>query len=126
MQRYKIIPINEWNAFHKQKAELKEESELNSKLSKLPKSSQTKIRKLIEALQENGLEIQSNGDVIPPPSPFKHLNVFPHVAYIGRNKEKPDHFDSFLQVISNFKFQKGLLSAKIARDVKKAKKASNH
>ncbi|CAL8119174.1 unnamed protein product [Orchesella dallaii] len=120
MDKYKVIDFKTFEAFEREKEQLKQSQELTEKLASFPKLTQKKLKQVLQVLEDNGVSIDSTGKVQPIPGFFDtSWNILPYAVYCVRGKEKPAEFDRFVNLIAEFKFPKGLLSTKVAKDVKK-------
>jgi len=122
MQRYKVIPLQEYETFQKEKDNLNKTNELNEKLATLPKAALRKVLKLIQVLRSNELEIEtSTGMVDSAPGFDSPFNILPFVLYLVRGKERPEQYDKFIHLIAEYQFPRGCLPSRVMKDVKKAK-----
>lgn len=104
--------------------EKKEEKETEPEILKLPKLVQRKIKKIIECLSDNGVDVDANGTVTDASEYFSSgESILSHLIYgIRGGKDKPSDWTNFLSLLTNCKIPKDTLCQKAINDLKRAKK----
>lgn len=113
MDRFKVLPLETYNEVVLSQHSTNEE--VTEKISKLSKFTANKLKKFLQFLKENGVDVDKNGEEITE-------KVFQRALYCIQGKMRPDDMDDFLLKIKHLKFPNGILANKVVRELKLIKR----
>jgi len=104
-----------------EREKLQKGEDIAEKISNLPKSTSNKIKKYTQTLMDNGYDVEKNGETISEQTLKEALYCITGKGKIADDPLLKDLEDK-LRLFAKIRFPKGVISAKVGREMKKLKR----